>query len=67
MRDPKWTFYCQGEALPFEDRRQYQRRIIKQRLNKNVLIRYCARLGYDIAGDLFWKCSQSILLERIVW
>ena len=67
MRDPKWTFYCQGEALPFEDGRQYQRRIIKQRLNKDVLISYCAWLGYDIAGDLFWKCSQSILLERIVW
>lgn len=67
MRDPKWTFYCQGEALPFEDGRQYQRRIIKQRLNKDVLISYCAWLGYDIAGDLFWKSSQSILLERIVW
>ncbi len=67
MRDPKWTFYCQGEALPFEDGRLYQRRIIKQRLNKDVLISYCARLGYDIAGDLFWKSSQSILLERIVW
>lgn len=67
MRDPKWTFYCQGEALPFEDGRLYQRRIIKRRMNKNVLISYCARLGYDIAGDLFWKSSQSILLERIVW
>ena len=59
-----------GDAVAqaaFEDGRLYQRRIIKRRMNKNVLISYCARLGYDIADDLFWKCSQSILLERIVW
>ena len=67
MRAPRWTFYCQGEALPFEEGWLYQELLIKRRMNKNVLFSYCVRLGYVMAGDLFWKSSQSILLERIVW
>jgi hypothetical protein len=67
MRDPGWTFYGQGEILPFEDERLYGQRLVKRRLNKNILTDYCARLGYDITDHLFWKSTQSILLERVMW
>ena len=67
MRDPGWTFYGQGEILPFEDERLYGQRPVRRRLNKNILTAYCRRLGYDITDHLFWKSTQSILLEQVMW
>ena len=67
MKDPKWKFYCQGEVQPFEDEKLYQVRTIKQKLNKDILIAYCVKLGFDIRDDDFWESKQSILLERLSW
>ena len=67
MKDPKWKFYCQGEVQPFEDEKLYRARTIKQKLNKDILIAYCVKLGFDIRDDDFWESKQSILLERLSW
>ena len=67
MRDPGWKFYCQGKLQPFEDEGLYRRKMIKQRLNKYILISYCIKLGLDIRNDSFWESQQSILIERLVW
>ena len=67
MKDPKWKFYCEGEIQPFEEKEFYERKIIKQRLNKEILISYCVKLGIDIREDSFWKSQQSLFVERISW
>lgn len=67
MKDPKWTFYSQGAEQFFEEAHLYQQKLIRKRINKHILITYCARLGLDITDDLFWKSEQSILVERIAW
>ena len=67
MKDPKWKFYCEGEIQPFEVKEFYERKIIKQRLNKEILISYCVKLGIDIREDSFWKSQQSLFVERISW
>ena len=67
MKDPKWKFYCEGEIQLFEEKEFYERKIIKQRLNKEILISYCVKLGIDIREDSFWKSQQSLFVERISW
>ena len=67
MKDPKWTFYSQGAEQFFEEAHLYQQKLIRKRMDKRILIAYCARLGLDITDDLFWKSEQSILVERIAW
>lgn len=58
MKDPKWKFYCEGEIQPFEEKEFYERKIIKQRLNKEILISYCVKLGIDIREDFFGKANN---------
>jgi hypothetical protein len=67
MRDPRWVFYSQGEIQWFEDVEFYKRKIIKTRLNKDILISYCVKLGFDITDDEFWESDQSFLVERLKW
>ena len=68
MQDPKWIFYEQGEVLPFENTANYEKKRIKDRLNKEIIIEYCSRLGFDITGDNFWESAEpSLFYECISW
>jgi hypothetical protein len=67
MKDPQWVFYNQGEIQWFENNELYKSKIIKTRLNKDIIISYCAKLGFDITNDEFWESDQSLLLERLQW
>lgn len=67
MKDPKWKFYSQGEIQPFEDTELYLQKMIKRRLDKDILVSYCVKLGIDIRDDHFWESVQSILIERLSW
>lgn len=67
MKDPKWVFYEQGEIQWFEDETYYSRRLIKDRLNQEVLLNYCTKLNLDFAKKEFWESKQSIVIERFRW
>lgn len=55
----KWTFYEQGNSVYFEEITNYQKRIIKKRLNSEILIQYCKRIGFNIEDDDFFKSQGS--------
>ncbi len=52
--DPRWTFYEKGEILPFENSEYYQRRMIKQRFNSDILIEYMKSVGWDLLDEKYW-------------
>lgn len=39
--------------------------LIKNRLNKDILLSYCAKLGFAITEAHFWESEDAILFERI--
>ncbi|NTE00364.1 hypothetical protein G6M24_24820 [Agrobacterium tumefaciens] len=65
MKDPKWIFYEEGDPLWLENIEFYKRKIIKDRLNHNILISYCQELNLNIIEKSFWKNNHAILLEKI--
>lgn len=60
MQDPRWEFYERGNPLWFEDIELYKQRMIKKRMNKDILIDYCNKLGFNIDDKCFWQNSGSI-------
>lgn len=68
MKDPKWTFFEKGIPLWFENTDNYKKRLIKDRLNHEILVSYCNLLGIDIFNnDFFQSDKDAIYLERIKW
>jgi hypothetical protein len=68
MQDPKWIYREQGEILPFEDKDNYNKKRISERLNKRIIIEYCLKLGLDIENENFWESSEKALFyECIGW
>ena len=65
MKDPKWIFYENGIVQWFEDESYYKRRLIKNRVNKDILLSYCTKLGFAITEVKFWESKDAILFERI--
>lgn len=44
-KNPKWTFYQQGNPMPCEDTTLYDNRTIKKRLNNDIISNYLSKLG----------------------
>ncbi len=65
MKDFTWIFYENGIIQWFEDESYYKRKFIKNRLNKNILLSYCAKLGFVITEAKFWESKDAVLFERI--
>jgi hypothetical protein len=57
--DPRWTFFARGDLEAFEEPELYTRRRIADRLDRDALIRYCARLGWNLGSDGFWQSDRS--------
>ena len=36
-----------------------------KRMNKEILVAYCKRLGFDIYSPQFWQSKQSVLLAEL--
>lgn len=53
--EDKWKFDQEGEPLAFEDVRNYRKRMIKDRLNRELIFDYMQKLGLD---------PESIFLHR---
>ena len=55
LKEDRWTFYQQGEPLPFENLEYYNRRRIKDRINFDTIKEYLLKLGID-----FYNIDTSI-------
>ena len=60
MRDDDgWEFFQKGEPQPFEENDLYDKRIIRQRLDQEIIVRYLRRVGWDIAKRSFWESDTE--------
>jgi len=65
MKDGKWIFYSEGVPLFFEDEKNYKKRIIKERLTKQILIEYCNLLGLRVDENGFWfPVTESLMVKN---
>jgi hypothetical protein len=62
IKDPKWKFFENGDPLWFEDLGYYKKRIISERINRQILSEYCKSLGLNIDDDIFWRLEGESLL-----
>ena len=59
MRDSdKWVFVERGATQPFEEPDLYKKFRKKARLERETLVRYSRRIGWDIAEDDFWTSDE---------
>jgi hypothetical protein len=56
--DPSWEFYQRGELRSFEDPANYKKRRIADRLNREILLTYLGKLGWDLANPKFWTSQH---------
>ncbi|SEF15831.1 hypothetical protein SAMN04488561_5093 [Jiangella alba] len=52
--DGRWSWYEDGDPLPFERPELYRARLIKQRFNRAILIEYLSALGIRADDDAFY-------------
>ncbi|EAA9322442.1 hypothetical protein CRQ39_24170 [Salmonella enterica] len=62
MTDPRWKFYQKGDKLWFENEHYYTNRVIRKRMNKEILTEYCGQLNLDIKSDDFWSINGETIL-----
>ncbi len=55
-KEDKWIFYEEGSPLDIEDENNYKNRIIKKRLNSDIIIEYLNKIGIDL-----WEIDKSII------
>jgi hypothetical protein len=58
-QDPRWTFFEVGSALEFEDTARYLRRLKRERLDRNLLLRYLGAMGWNTGDPRFWETRQD--------
>ena len=51
----RWDFYSEGELQSFEQPAYYEKRAIKQRLTRAILVEYMGKLGWSFDRDDFWQ------------
>lgn len=52
--DPSWEFLEKGDPQLFEDLGHYKNRRIAKRLDREILVSYLRRLGWDLTEAAFW-------------
>lgn len=55
LKEDRWTFFQQGEPLPFENLEYYNSKRIKDRINFDIIKEYLLKLGID-----FYKIDSSV-------
>lgn len=60
MQDPRWEFYEEGTSLWFEDIELYKQRMIKKRMNLQVIDSYLKKMGINIFDENFLKNEETI-------
>ena len=59
IKGEKWIFFADGEIQPFEDKRNYGRKQVKDRLNNEVIINYLKKGGYDLSNTDFFESYKK--------
>jgi hypothetical protein len=62
--DNEWVFFQKGDPLWFENTTYYERQEVNTRLNKDILIEYCEKLGLQVRQDDFFRSDQKSLFVK---
>lgn len=57
--DDKWKFSERGETQPFEENGLYLHKLIKERMNRNIIISYLNKIGYHVDSAAFWESTTD--------
>ena len=66
LEEDRWVFYEEGEPLSFENTDYYKRRIIKKRINNEIILEYLSKCGINLF-DIDTDVDQCMTLERNAW
>jgi hypothetical protein len=58
----RWQFVATGEVQPFEETERYGAKRIRDRLDREMLVRYLATLGINADDPTFWV--GGVLLQH---
>lgn len=64
--DAKWDFHEMGERLWFEEEDRYRRRRIRDRVDREMLLRYLLQLGWDVTAPEFWSSIREPLRVEVI-
>jgi hypothetical protein len=65
--DDKWKFYEKGELLDFENKEYYSRKIIKKRLNYEIINEYLEANNWHLNDPTFWHSTKAIYFVETKW
>jgi hypothetical protein len=61
LDDDRWVFFERGPVQSCENKENYKRRRIKDRLNRAIIVEYAHKLGLPIDDDRYWRAEGSCL------
>ncbi len=62
MRDTdEWKFFQKGEPEFFEDKNYYNTKLKKNKLNREIIVRYIERIGINIRDERFWRANDAAI------
>ncbi len=63
--DNGWVFYQQGIPQKFEKIDNYQKRLKRDRLNRELVLEYTKMSGFDLNHINFWRSNSPILFFEV--
>lgn len=60
----KWSFSSKGDLLDFENPLYYKKKIIKERLNKDILVEYCYKNNLAVRDSSFFSSDKECMFIR---
>lgn len=65
-KEDKWVFCSHGVPLPIENTEYYKNRLIKKRLNNDIIEEYLIKLNIDL-WDIDKNVEKCVTYEQQVW
>ncbi len=65
-KEDRWVFYEQGKPLAFENTDYYKNRLIKKRLNNEIIEEYLLKLGVNL-WDIDSEVGQCMTYVQNAW
>ncbi len=56
-----WEFYQEGDIQSFENKKYYKRKLIKDRLNYEIINEYLEANGWDLNNPDFWSSKKNAI------
>jgi hypothetical protein len=65
VKESGWRFYNVGRAFDFEYTDRYKSRVVKNRLDRDMLIDYASKFGIDLENSDYYEEANAIVIEKL--